>query len=275
VDGLRPPFMFCPSTPLRNFPNLYINKANHVMKSGPPAPTYAALMGGVPDIGPVRQDLVSDPTIIMNAAKNPLHPDSLYNPHTHILSRNTTSHNVLGSMSGGGAFPPGQVITFASFRDGTSNVIMVVEQSDFGTFYQDPTPRKYDFRSTNGPGFLWGATKQFGTRLSTNKNKASPPVAWNANGSQRCGNCTAVRYPINTKVDSNSNGAVNGIITDSLMHTGNYQYVHNAGIFAAHAGGANCLFGDGSVKLLRETMSMPVVLQLACRDDQVPMSEQP
>jgi prepilin-type processing-associated H-X9-DG protein len=74
--------------------------------------------------------------------------------------------------------------------------------------------------------------------------------------SERYWNCTTVRYPINS---------------NSMSQTGvgpsEYTYGCNRPLLSAHSGGAQALFGDGSVAFLQDSTDVHVLWRLADRDD--------
>ena len=281
VDGYRPAIMFCPSSPLRTTPQFYVTLARHNMKKGgPPAPNYAAIAGTVPDWGGVQA--------IANFQNNTLPP--LYVSWNFVRARNTKADAPTGTtyqpgvMSAGGVFPPNNVIPISLIRDGTSNCIMVGEQSDFGTYLNQSLNQKFDFRSCQPYGFLYGTNAYWGPRMSPNANAKQVNPIVDMTGPSftfRVGNTTAVRFPINSRVDGNG-ALVNGINTNALIAggaaaTGDGTYSNdsgaNSGIYSAHPGGSNVLLADGSVKFLRDALSMQVLIQLCTRDDSIPMTE--
>jgi prepilin-type processing-associated H-X9-DG protein len=46
----------------------------------------------------------------------------------------------------------------------------------------------------------------------------------------------------------------------------------NIPLNSAHSGGVNALYGDGSVKFLRDSLPLNTLAQLAIRDDGIPLA---
>ena len=124
-------------------------------------------------------------------------------------------------------------MTLISITDGTSNTIMVAEQSDWMV---DPvTKALVNGRSECQHGFPMGTT---------------------SDGTQRQFQVTTVLHPINSK-----STALLGVAADlGQCHA-------NTPIQSAHSGGAQACCADGSVHFLSEAMEMQVLYNLANRDD--------
>jgi prepilin-type N-terminal cleavage/methylation domain-containing protein len=121
-------------------------------------------------------------------------------------------------------FPVG----FHSVNDGTSNVMMASEQSDF---QRDANGTKVDRRSSGHWGGAWSCG------------------AGSRNWTQ---NVTTIRYPIR----------------GGFAALGNTQpYEANIPLFSAHPGGVMCVLVDGSVRLVNETINFATLTALADRDD--------
>ena len=143
-----------------------------------------------------------------------------------------------GVASGGGTLFANSQMKLEGITDGTSNTIVVGEQSNH-------------LRDANGapiPG-SWGALTSAGPHGWAMGTDTS--AIGNGNGS-RTFNCTTVRYMINQRGMSNSGSAgTNG----------------NAGVnipfSSGHSGGANMLFGDGSVKFLSDSTALTTLQALA------------
>ncbi|MGL6094730.1 MAG: DUF1559 domain-containing protein, partial [Fimbriiglobus sp.] len=85
-----------------------------------------------------------------------------------------------GTVSGGGAMPPNGKVTLSSIKDGTSNTILIGEQSDYLTL-TDGT--QADWRAGGPHGIAMGAS-----------NSGIPPTF-----GERAFNTTTIRYPINAR----------------------------------------------------------------------------
>ncbi len=143
-----------------------------------------------------------------------------------------------GITSNNGMLPKNECMSIADATDGTSNTMIVAEQSTYvngrnitanyyGAWYGTRHPRPMD--DAAGCGDLWGA----GT--------------------------TAVRYAPNLN-------------TDTLDGAGQ-MYHNNTILNSRHPGGVNILLTDGSVRFASETIDMVTLRQLACRYDGVPLGD--
>lgn len=144
-----------------------------------------------------------------------------------------------GITSNNGMLPKNECTEFKDCRDGTSNTMIVAEQSGlvdnrnltanyYGGWFGTRHPRRMDTTDPAGCGDLWGA----GT--------------------------TCVRYAPNTRVVLTGAGAM---------------YHNNTIINSEHPGGINILLTDGSCRFISETIQMVTLRQLACRYDGVPLGE--
>jgi prepilin-type N-terminal cleavage/methylation domain-containing protein len=141
--------------------------------------------------------------------------------------------STMGSLAGNGALPRNKMIRIAAIRDGTSNTLIVGEQSDF---CRDAAGKQEDCRSDCLHGFQMGA-------VST------------TNADARCFNVTTVRHRMNEK----SFNAVG--VGQSL------NYGANRPLQSTHAGGSQGLLADGSVHFLHEGIDITTLYNLANRAD--------
>jgi prepilin-type N-terminal cleavage/methylation domain-containing protein/prepilin-type processing-associated H-X9-DG protein len=158
---------------------------------------------------------------------------------TNIYSaKYVTTGYVQSWVSTGGVLIAERSVPIAEITDGTSNTIVVGEQSDWlapivsaaGVGGQCDTG---DCRSDCGHGFMMGTA----------------PQALDS----RQFNLTAVLYPINWKTATSTGVAGN--------------CGSNTPIQSVHPGVANVLFADGSVQVLSETLDITVLRNLATRND--------
>ncbi len=141
-------------------------------------------------------------------------------------------HAPSGIVSKGGVLPLGPTDSgknIASITDGTSNTMLLSEQSDF---CKDKTGAKFDGRSDHGHTFLMGGN----------------------NGDLRTWNVTTLRYAINDRTWEN-------------VGVGDQFYGQNKPLVSPHTGGVNCALSDGSVRFLRDSIDLPTLLNLGNRDD--------
>jgi len=152
-----------------------------------------------------------------------------------------------GIASGGGTLVPGGKVKFANLTDGTSNTVVAGEQND-ALFTVDGTKVYWNASTANG----WEIGSYF-------RSGVTPPNQGNG-GDKRHFQMTTVRYGINQKRGWANGGDCGGQGVCSNM--GN-----NIPLNSAHTGGVNVLLGDGSVRFLRDSISIATLAQLATRDD--------
>ena len=159
-------------------------------------------------------------------------------------TRDVTQSGAAGIVSGAGILLPMAGTNIAAIRDGTSNTIIVGEQSDWAT---DGTS---DIRSST----------QHESWMGCGGGGNSPPPTGSWTGDNRTFNLTTLRYKINFK----------GLPATAGMA---YNCGTNKGIFAAHSGGAHVLMGDGTVRFLSETLDSTVSFNLTSKSGKEPLGE--
>jgi type II secretory pathway pseudopilin PulG len=245
ADGLRPEFMFCPSSllPRGNDPTKHISPDNRQLLGGAapqgiPVPNYVAIAGSAIDM-------------------------ATSGPNARV-----TKDGVYGILSGTGLFPPNQQIRQAAIRDGLGNTMLLGEQSDVWEDESYDPPVEFDQRSSWPYGAFMGTTGAYG-QLSQGASGID------GNGAERCFNITTIRYAINTK------GEQPGLFADNLTPFPPPEEGapprpprkrppgpgHNQGLSSPHSGGAEVLNADGAVHWMSEDTDLTILQRLATRDD--------
>jgi prepilin-type processing-associated H-X9-DG protein len=152
-----------------------------------------------------------------------------------------------GFVSAGGILYPCSRVRLVEISDGTSNTIMVGEQSaHLRNAAGMPVPGAFGAITSQGP---------HGWIIGTSVN-APPP-----SGQNRSMNCTTVRYLINQK----------GLGTNSGGTSENAGC--NVPLSSMHPGGANMLFADGTVRFWPDSTSALVLAYACTRNDGQPYTD--
>jgi prepilin-type N-terminal cleavage/methylation domain-containing protein/prepilin-type processing-associated H-X9-DG protein len=204
--------MSCPSSTL---PPLVMTGADHDNANVQSA-TYAGISGA------------ADPTL--SAAQN------------LALYKSKDSPGTPGWVSRGGVLIMYAGVHIADISDGTSNTMVVGEQSD--VLLQSPASYggriAGDCRADCWHGFAMGPS----TANPTDPTTGLDPRQWNV---------TCVVYPVNEK---------------SAMGYGIYGNCgSNTPVQSVHPGGANVLLADGSVHFCSESLDIQILRYMATRDD--------
>lgn len=244
LTTLAPTYMRCPSSPLpvMETPN------------GPIAlPTYVGIAGGC-DISEQSSDYDAEGSFPQ--LKGPI-STRIYNNRFKGLA----PHG--GIMTSSGMLRPCEFTRMASCVDGTSNTIIVGEQSDWlrsadladqAKFHGDAG---WDTNGTAGTGPKDGGGFISGTAASTPIPMVRPPNTAPAPWGVDCYNVTTVRYRLNAKHVLGPN-----------PHPGcSEDHGPNNPLQSAHPGGALIGFVDGSVLPLSEDVDLAVLLRVAIRED--------
>jgi prepilin-type processing-associated H-X9-DG protein len=182
-------------------------------------------------------------------------------PNPANLPPTSVASTFAGIVSAGGVlFGNGQV-KLQGISDGTSNQMMVAECGQWITFADG---RKFDLRPGGDLGFTAG----------TYTTRQPPDGISNVLADFQTYNCTTVRYAINQVTGFNSarvtiTGTAGGVgdPREGVMLTVGSGNGSNFPISSQHTSGANILFGDGSVRFLSDSTSLPTLGRLATRDD--------
>lgn len=214
VRGLTLPFLACPSSPLPMFKDTGGGIQTQIAH-------YVGISGAV-------SDAAGTPNGFFNSGVS-----------ADFNSNNCCTCTPQGVHARGGMLLVGNCLNFRDMTDGTSNIMMVSEQSDFG-------------RDTNGTQVL--ITNNHGWMMGTSSNSLTH--------NDRHFNLTSIRYPPNA-VRQNGVG-IGGV--GGLPGVCNNDGVNN-GIFSPHAGGVHALLGDGTVRFLSDNIDLTTLKRVATRND--------
>jgi prepilin-type N-terminal cleavage/methylation domain-containing protein/prepilin-type processing-associated H-X9-DG protein len=134
-----------------------------------------------------------------------------------------------GIASSGGVLVFNKTIRFSDITDGTTNTLLLAEQSDW---LRDASGTQIDCRSDCGHGFTMGPGND---------------------GWGRIFNTTAVQHPINMKSSTATNVCQNCSANNPIQ--------------SVHPGGANVAFSDGSARFLSAATALQTLYDLANRAD--------
>jgi prepilin-type N-terminal cleavage/methylation domain-containing protein len=250
IRTLQPDYMRCPSSPLPL--TRAVNGASGL------CPTYVGITGGT-DIAP---EVYAGGPLYMQAHGIPTSNQAFRNRGWRLQDANGRSPEQ-GVLTASGMLPPNEHINMAKATDGTSNTMIVGEQSDWlrhispadsSSYHGDPGWSTGDGTS----GWLTGTNS--GAQIGTGQN------TWGQN--YTC-NITTVRYKPNLKrvMDpADAGGAGNAPGCDE-RHDWASNGANNP-LQSAHPGGILCALVDGSVQFMSGTTDLAVLLRVAIREDQ-------
>jgi hypothetical protein len=262
LTKLVPDYMRCPSSPLPVMET----------QTGPIClSTYTGIAGGT--------DISGDTNVYPATGSNDRPPTS---SRTYVNRFLGTVGTAL--VSEAGVLPPSKHINEAGITDGTSNTMMVAEQSDWlrPADKSDSSKRHGDSGwsgDTNTRGGWISGTNQFmtvaqqsdiGSGIVPRNSVGAPPSPWTG----YLFNITTVRWKPDDKAcltPAGATGPNNPVILpgcgEDPGNVGGGGLGHNNPLQSPHPGGLLTALGDGSVQFISGTTDLAVLLRLAIRDD--------
>ncbi len=216
-------------------------------------PTYVGIAGGC-DIDPDSQDY----QVNVGAAAGPVAPKT---NHVYHNTHKGTGAAVGSIFTPSGMLPPCQHVRLADCVDGTSNTMIVAEQSGWLLDQNSSSSKEYH----GDPGWTVGGTGPGGGWLSGTRRvdpvpkvdkPGGPPAIWGAD----CWNITTVRYPPNFK----------RVMGATPLPGCSENHGINNPLQSPHPGGLLVGMADGSVQFISEKTALEVLLRMAIRDDGQP-----
>ncbi|MBI1349265.1 DUF1559 domain-containing protein [bacterium] len=222
MTTLRMNGLTCPSNPM-----------SAVRAQSPNSATQSAL--GVPNVAGAIQ--ISDYTGVSGSYNDPAQNNSCCPSPSHWGGYGRSNWNGIiisaTAFDGSGNAVPIPPVDTAKITDGTSNTVMVAEQSR-----PDPTCSyaSNDCRSFAHAGGMWSA----------------------GNGGTNWWHGVTV---------------VRGTINQASNIVSNYPYYRHTKVMSIHTGGAHVLLADGAVRFVSENMNEPTWANLCSKGDGVPVGE--
>ena len=247
LNVLAPDYMRCPSSPLPVMET----------QTGPVAlPTYVGISGGC-DIA------IDSPDYQGTGGMGGLRPPTSSRPFLNL--RKGMGHVPGGIITASGMLPPCEYVGMAQCTDGTSNTMIVGEQSDWLRDSNPSISTKYhgdpgwDTSGTGPPdasliaggGFISGTVESTPVPRANNGMPGSPPAAYD------CYNITTVRYAPDYK----------RVLGASAEPGCSEDHGINNPLQSPHPGGILVAFVDGSVQFISGTTELAVLLRITIRND--------
>jgi hypothetical protein len=240
---LVPEIMRCPSSPLP----IMENRNGYLMM-----PSYVGIAGGC--------DIAADSTDYIGCPDAP-QPERWYRNRAKGTGPNDSI------VTSSGMLPPAQHVRMDDCRDGTSNTMIVAEQSDWlrdvsrniaTRYHGDPGWNTQTDRQPGG--WLTGTTSVApiaASNVRAESASATEPGDWHAD---LLFNLTTVRYRPDLK-------HVMRAPPDAPLPGCGEVMGHNNPLQSPHPGGLLVAFVDGSVHFISGTTDLAVLLRIAIRDD--------
>jgi prepilin-type N-terminal cleavage/methylation domain-containing protein len=249
------PWMLCPSSPL---PQTEVPGSSLILT----VPSYVGIAGAV-------QADAANPATLSNQVNT-----------TDPLFTETRVQGTVGSfgiISAGGLLTLNECFNMAAAIDGTSNVIVVSEISDYFYALQSATATPFRVR-VDGSVVATGNAAPFGGRwFAGARTPVKLPTALSPNPSQTAAqhalNITTVRgYPLPNSAPPCIGFNGKGVQTNFNNTHNQWQHgigpnAHNKPLISAHPNVVLAVFMDGHTQSLTKTTNVVVVKRLATRDD--------
>lgn len=266
LDKLVPDYMRCPSSPLP----VMVDQTGTICLS-----TYVGIAGGTDILTTAQANTTLYPN--PNLLGAPYSSTRTYNNRAGVTMSFTTTSGTPGGqgcvITSSGMLPIAQHIGMQGCTDGTSNTMIVGEQSDWLRDVNRTVSTKYHGDpGWNGAGGIGAGTDLAGGWLTgTTFVPSIPDQAWTTTDVAPAGslawsastplagvfNVTTVRYKPYVKEVLGA-GAAPGCAEIFGL---------NNPLQAAHPGGLLVAFVDGSVQFISSTTDLAVLLRIAIRDD--------
>jgi hypothetical protein len=223
--------------------------------------TYTGIAGGT-DIDPQAVD----------EAGNPMYPNQLWGiPTTNRIYQTVVAGRDLaepcpndnGVWTSNGMLPPCEHMNFARCTDGTSNTMIVGEQSDFLQDVDQTVSAKY--RGDPGWTGATGTHRGWMSGTRANRNVEGDNDGWTADTF----NINTVRYKPDLKRVIDGGSGINGGGGSAPGCAQNRRGGRGANnpLQSAHPGGILVAMVDGSVQFVSGTTDLAILLRIAIRDD--------
>jgi type II secretory pathway pseudopilin PulG len=249
LQKLIPEYMRCPSSPM---PPMNLQTGN-VCNS-----TYTGISGGT-DIDPANTTLYPDPTWGRPTSTQIFRN----NGGGRFMAAGCSNDN--GMWASSGMLPPCESISMAKCTDGTSNTMIVGEQSDYLQHVDNNDSSKY----RGDPGWTGNETVHRGWISGTDSAQTITKNAGNNNRTADTFNINTVRYKPDLKrvfAGAAINGGNPPGVPGCSQNRRGGRGANNP-IQSPHPGGVLVAMVDGSVQFVSATTDLGVFLRLAIRLD--------
>jgi prepilin-type N-terminal cleavage/methylation domain-containing protein/prepilin-type processing-associated H-X9-DG protein len=237
----------------------YVNANNRTVDTNIVIPTYRCPSTALPMFEEYTGTVMQASYVGISGAANQALTATAYRESRIDESANkTTCCNGGGPASGGGTFFRGSQVKISDMTDGSSQVLMVSEQTDF-------------MIAADGSKRRWNASGLYGWSMGTNTNSPPSPCGSAAGCDNRQFNCTTIRYGINQKTGWSTAGfpgSQSGDCTTGVC----YDMGNNTPLNSTHTNGVNGLYGDGHVSFVSNNTSISVLALISIRDDGLAVS---